>query len=477
MDDDDIRKNGDDEDYNDMSNNSDSSNFFNSNESSPDEYSSDSGDEDFINEGSAGDYSSDSGEEDNANEGEVGEIVQPGVYRYTDEYEKEVDDDLSKNGDVEDYNDMWREDEETKTFHSIFLLNPLTLYFLSGFALQLFVFSCEHDHHNSSKRNKILSDQSNIRMNRWWCLFKKHCAQLFETQHAEYEKEAIERSRSPQQLYSQLLIGSTEEMIKAVNVGYINMTVFNKLKVWLKLIYSIKGTTLWNTFVEEDRNHLKELVLKLNEELSSGMQHHSDVSNCYEYPHFSPHAHFIRCSFIVFITNDSHDDNYQKWEYCSSMFLSQHFSISEYLSTDKRELNQFLPNFPYIHHLPCSGIYELWTGIDQLTHPVPLYDIFLKILTIFQGRMTSYENWKQNTLCDEQLTVFEFVRIVTQVKEYMKQERKQVGNCEKQSRRQQKKRKLHSNKNQNWMKNFLFSYTHHRHFQQMLGPHQNNVAN
>jgi hypothetical protein len=59
----------------------------------------------------------------------------------------------------------------------------------------------------------------------------------------------------------------------------------------------------------------------------------------------------------------------------------------------------------------------------------------------------------------------------------MKQERKQVGNCEKQSRRQQKKRKLHSNKNQNWMKNFLFSYTHHRHFQQMLGPHQNNVAN
>jgi hypothetical protein len=63
---------------------------------------------------------------------------------------------------------------------SIFLLNPLTVYFLSGFALELFVFSCDQDHKALDKRSIKTAYESNIQMNRCMGIFKKHCVDLFE---------------------------------------------------------------------------------------------------------------------------------------------------------------------------------------------------------------------------------------------------------------------------------------------------------
>jgi hypothetical protein len=44
---------------------------------------------------------------------------------------------------------------------SFFLLNPLTVYFLSGFALELFVFSCDQDHKALDKRSIKTAYKSN----------------------------------------------------------------------------------------------------------------------------------------------------------------------------------------------------------------------------------------------------------------------------------------------------------------------------
>lgn len=92
---------------------------------------------------------------------------------------------------------------------SIFLLNPLTVYFLSGFALQLFIFSCDHDHVASDKRSAKTTYESHIRMTRWLGVFKKHCAELFDLHSELYEKKAVEKSNSSHQLHSKLLIGAT----------------------------------------------------------------------------------------------------------------------------------------------------------------------------------------------------------------------------------------------------------------------------
>ena len=147
-----------------------STEYFNSNESSPvEDYSDDSSkyesNDEVVN------YEGSDGEMLNSVRG-VGHDGDLG----NDNQDEEEDNDIGRYEYEEEANDMGKEDEESKSFHSIFLLNPLTLYFLSGFACQLVVLSFEHDHYGSDNRNKMTTDQTNnIRMNRWWCLFKKHC--------------------------------------------------------------------------------------------------------------------------------------------------------------------------------------------------------------------------------------------------------------------------------------------------------------
>lgn len=447
-----------------------STEYFNSNESSPvEDYSDDSSkyesNDEVVN------YEGSDGEMLNSVRG-VGHDGDLG----NDNQDEEEDNDIGRYEYEEEANDTGKEDEESKSFHSIFLLNPLTLYFLSGFACQLVVLSFEHDHYGSDNRNKMTTDQTNnIRMNRWWCFFKKHCVDLFKNHHAAYEGNAIQTTHSSSQLYSQLLIGATQEILRAVNCGDISQTMFSKVKVWHNLIDSMVGKPLWKSFEAEDELHLKKLVLDLKEVLSSGEQ--SQDFNLYEYPHFSPQALFIRCSFIVFIHNDSHHLNYKQWEYTSSLFLSEIFHISDFLQSD----NHNSTDFPYIQHLPCSLMYQSLTGHDPLHHPVPLHEIFYQILDIIQGNMMSYENMKQNTLCDEQLTVFEFIQITNDVKVTMNQEKSKVSNSEKQRLHQQKKRKIGKGNNKSnpmqmtpWMTNFLFLSTYYKHFGQKP-PHDQQI--
>jgi hypothetical protein len=126
-------------------------------------------------------------------------------------------------------------------------------------------------------------------------------------------------------------------------------------------------------------------------------------------------------------------------------------------------------------------MYQSLTGHDPLHHPVPLHEIFYQILDIIQGNMMSYENMKQNTLCDEQLTVFEFIQITNDVKVTMNQEKSKVSNSEKQRLHQQKKRKIGKGNNKSnpmqmtpWMTNFLFLSTYYKHFGQKP-PHDQQI--
>lgn len=346
---------------------------------------------------------------------------------------------------------------------SIFLLNPLTVYFLSGFALQLFVFSCDHDHVASDKRSAKTTYESHIRMTRWLGVFKKHCAELFDLHSELYEKKAVEKSNSSHQLHSKLLIGATKKMLNAVANGHVkNEATLSKIKSWVELINSIKATTLWKIF--EGEQYLDVLFERVTEQCNACVLQNSDNSNySITYPHFSPQALFIRCAFIVFLHNQkySNQTEYEMWESRTSYFLSNLLHVSEYLGPDKSELHHFLPSFPYIHHLPCSVFYKKWTDQDQLNHPVPVYDIFDLILQCLHGTMTTYDHMNVNTSCDEEESITEFYDVMNAAKGRMDQEKRRVISCEKQRDHQQNKRKHDSEKTplyslQTWLLKFLF---------------------
>ena len=351
--------------------------------------------------------------------------------------------------------------------NSIFLLNPLTVYFLSGFALELFVFSCDQDHKDSDKRSNNTTYESNIRMNRWVGVFKKYCVNLFKSYSEEYERNLLQNTDSPHQLHSKLLIGATQKMLQAIKEGHVkDKATFSKIKSWLELITSIEGTSLRKIFEGENQASLNILFDKLRKKCEQGVNLNSENFNTKIYCHFSPHALFMRLSFVVFIHNSMFSDSaeYKMWESQNSNFMSNLLCISEYQQVlNKSDIHHFVPSFPYIHHLPCRVLYNLWTGQDQLNRPVPVYDIFDNIVQCMHGKMTTYEQMNEKMSDGDNESIYAFYNIMAEGKDLMDAEKKKVISCEKQRRLQQnKKRKRDSEKKkthslQTWLFNFLFS--------------------
>ncbi len=349
------------------------------------------------------------------------------------------------------------------TSNTIFLLNPLTVYFLSGFALVLFVFSCEQDHKESDQRSKNKTYDSNIRMTKWVGAFKNYCVDLFESHSEEYERMVLQQNiDSPHQLHSKLLIQATQKMLQAVMDGQVmDKSTFSKIQSWLELMKSIQGTSLRKIFEGENQESLNKLFQRLRKKCEQGVNN-PENSNSKKYCHFSPDALFMRLSFIVFIHSNmfSSSTKYKMWELQNSNFMSNRLCISEYQQVgNKSDIVHFAPSFPYIHHLPCCAFYKLWTGQDQLTRAVPVYDIFNSIVECFGGRMTMYEQMNQSD-CDNE-SYHAFLHVMESSKQLMNAEKKKVINCEKQKRGHTRKRKHDSEKTkshslQTWLFNFLF---------------------
>lgn len=355
--------------------------------------------------------------------------------------------------------------------NSIFLLNPLTVYFLAGFALELFVISCEQDHKESDKRISTATYDTNIRMTRWVGVFKNYCVELFKSYSEEYEITVLQNNiNSPYQLHSKLLIGATQKMRQAVRDGLVtDKATFMKIQSWLKVITSIQGTSLRKIFEGENQESLNLLFEFLTETCAQGVINSAN-SNSNKYCHFSPDALFMRLSFIVFIHNKMFSDSteYKMWELQNSNFMSKLLSISEYKQVaNKSDIDHFHPSFPYIHHLPCRAFYQLWTGKDQINHPVPVYDIFYRIVQCIGGRMTTYQQVNESDSEDYE-SYCAFCHILTKTEALKIDENKKVSNCEKQRRQQSKRRKQDSEKTkshspQTWVFKFLFPPQYYSH--------------
>jgi hypothetical protein len=127
----------------------------------------------------------------------------------------------------------------------------------------------------------------------------------------------------------------------------------------------------------------------------------------------------------------------------------------------KSKLHHFDPSFPYIHHLPCLGLYNLWNSQKQLINPVPVYNIFHHILQCLYGTMTTYAQMNNNIADDENESIYVFYSLMSQAKQILDDEKKKVTACEKKRHFQEKKRKRNSEKTksynpQTWMFHFLF---------------------
>ncbi len=84
--------------------------------------------------------------------------------------------------------------------------------------------------------------ESNIRMNRWLGIFKKHCVELFEKNSEECERNAIQNSNLPHQLHSKLLIGATQKMFLAMQEGHVkDKTTLSKINSWHEINNSMEN--------------------------------------------------------------------------------------------------------------------------------------------------------------------------------------------------------------------------------------------
>lgn len=363
---------------------------------------------------------------------------------------------------------------DTTEMHSIFLLNPLTVYFLAGYALQLFVLSCDQDDKTLDLQNHRKNYESfNTRMSRWIGVFEKHCVDLFHSHSDKYEINATNTFHSPNELHCQLIMWATETMSTAVEGGNVNDNVtLSKIKSWVKLIESIKPSPLMIIFDnKKKRKKMRTLFARLRELCKDGINTANVDHKSIKYPHFSPEALFIRYAFIVFIhRNKFHKSKYELWESHTSAFLSNHLSIDGYLVPNKSELANFGPVFPYIHHLPCSIFYKLWKQQDQDHSLACVYVIFQHVLKCIYGVMATYDQMNDNQECE---TINAFYSIINAANDLMDVEKKLVQNCEKQRRHCRKRRKLESEwkiqtkplSRKTWLFNFLFSTKYYPSYQ------------
>ena len=109
-------------------------------------------------------------------------------------------------------------------------------------------------------------------------------------------------------------------------------------------------------------------------------------------------------------------------------------------SSSIKTLTLFNPQFPYIHKLPCKLLYDLWTSSDQITTPVPVGKLFLKLSHWIHGNMSTYQQHQVffKTIDNEQISIF--VHYMNDLTNTMKEENTKVTKCEKQRRHQEKKK-------------------------------------
>ncbi len=104
----------------------------------------------------------------------------------------------------------------------VVIFNPLTAFFLSGVATQLFVLICDHDN-RKKKTNRLSVKDSDKRVLRWQSRFDEICIKRFSLYSKNYESEHFSDDAnhllSPLEVHSAMLISVSQIILLSVNTG------------------------------------------------------------------------------------------------------------------------------------------------------------------------------------------------------------------------------------------------------------------
>lgn len=314
----------------------------------------------------------------------------------------------------------------TSTKH-ILEQDPLSLLFLSGFATEFFISLCYKD---LSKKCDIKSYK---RMEKWQICFYQICKDLFNNHTFEDEREEIENmknnnSLNPYSVHCKLLICYSSNLISSRgDLGPITGGQVNK---WFDIINNVKETVLWRLFPREDQTKLNTILYQYYNGNQSG-----NKGRAKEYAHFSPMLLFVRSMYLIIIHQtppcDKNDGNdFTDWAKYNALVIAK-FIKNEWLNA-KISNGQIL-NFPYIHFLNVKELFNVWENNNHSNTCVPVDKIFMQIVNQIHIKTMLY---------DKTMSIFvnQFRDIIIEVRAAMKNLKKNMLNCEKQSKFQAKKK-------------------------------------
>lgn len=337
---------------------------------------------------------------------------------------------------------------------NIFMFNPLTAFFLSGLATELFILIC--DSNNKTHLEETVKLDTSKRINRWQEWFTNFCIPMFDKHKEEYEQSQFtdgSYNLNPFEVHSSMLISASEMILHHTTHNQLSSKTLDNVSKWFALISSLRGTRLGDHFGATNLRNLISLSRDYIRQTST-----SQSPSVLDHPHFSPGALFIRAMFVVHIHKNRFSfDQMMLWEDCNAFFLAKYLRLKDYFEHAEDDVTQrvnFGPMFPYIHHLPSKKLYNECNMMDQLSCPVPINEIFYQMTVCIHGQAITFNtcNTTMNSLsyCEsgcqakdrDQLIAFESILLTAQ--DSLDKEFSMIINCEKQ-RRFQKKRKKNLN--------------------------------
>ena len=329
---------------------------------------------------------------------------------------------------------------------NIFYFNPLTALFLAGVGTQLFVLVCDNVLRTKQmKKGTLLKLDSDKRMDRWQMCFSHLCRNVFDNHSLEDENTQFDGNlnKNPFVVHLTLLTKHSEAILYFVRRNNLGKNTLKNVSSWFDLMVSLENSRLGRHF----GNSFQTLIGISKTYLQSAPSQTSSTNHRTwrkEYPHFSPGALYIRSAYVLHIHKHQFCPHLMVlWESGSANFLSHFLQLPDYFIAHDCSMDRFSPYFPYLHHLPCKLLYNVWNLSAQVSERVPFHNIFNQIIMSIYGNAITFNTSNSLGLhhCEndhEQVLLFQI--ILREACTVIDMEMQSVLNCEKQRRHRIKKR-------------------------------------
>jgi hypothetical protein len=313
--------------------------------------------------------------------------------------------------------------------------NPLSLLFLSGFATEFFISLCYKDLNTECIDCYAEKKKSYKRMEKWQICFYQICKDLFNNNSFEDERKVIENMENnpslfPYSLHSKLLVCYSYSLSSISDLG---PNTRDKVNKWFDIIRNIRETSLWKLFFpREDKQELNQILLDYQKK-----NHSENIGSAKEYAHFSPMLLYVRSMYLIIIhqrppcdKNDYSWNDFTDWSKYNALVIADLIE-KDLLHTEIT--NGQISKFPYIHFLDVNKLFNIWEKNYHSSICVPVDKIFMQIVNQIYIKTIHYDRTMN-------IFVHNFRDTVIELGVTMMKLRKNMLNCEKQSKFQTKKR-------------------------------------